>query len=219
MKIRSDRGCFIVLEGLDGAGTTTQLHRISAALRERGARVHTTCEPSTGPVGTLLRQALTQRLRLPDGNGLPDETLALLFAADRMDHLAAELEPAMERGEIVLCDRYVLSSLAYQGVTLPMAWVEKLNARARTPDLTLFLKVNLATAAKRRAERGGEPELFDSKQAAISRRYDEAIALRGSAHRLVALDGSDTVEAITVEALKVIDNLLGTTQRRARAKR
>src|SRR5688500_15875611 len=91
------RGAFIVLEGLDGAGTTTQLGRLAEALRARGQRVHTTCEPSTGPIGALIRQALTGRLGLPGGRGpLDDATLALLFAADRTDHLAAEIMPALE---------------------------------------------------------------------------------------------------------------------------
>ena len=79
----------------------------------------TTREPSDGPVGTMIRQALTGRLGLPGGAGpLAPETLALLFAADRTDHLAAQVLPALAAGKVVLCDRYVLSSLAYQGATL-----------------------------------------------------------------------------------------------------
>src|SRR4051794_39709628 len=112
----SPAGRFIVIEGLDGAGTTTQTERLATRLREEGHRVLTTREPSDGPVGMLLRQALTGRLTLPGAHApLADETLALLFAADRTDHLASRVEPALGRGEVVLCDRYVLSSLAYQG--------------------------------------------------------------------------------------------------------
>src|SRR5690349_10994916 len=100
------RGFFLVLEGLDGAGTTTQLECLSRALRQRGATVCATREPSDGPVGVMLRQALTGRLGLKGGAPLSHETLALLFAADRMDHLQAEVLPALERGETVICDRY-----------------------------------------------------------------------------------------------------------------
>ncbi|HYY53573.1 MAG TPA: dTMP kinase, partial [Myxococcales bacterium] len=109
-------GRFIALEGLDGSGTTTQAERIASVLRAQGRRVLLTREPSDGPIGTLIRLALTGRLGLPQRSGpLTEEALALLFAADRVDHLAAVIEPALERGELVVCDRYVLSSLAYQG--------------------------------------------------------------------------------------------------------
>ncbi|HLL53606.1 MAG TPA: dTMP kinase, partial [Myxococcaceae bacterium] len=100
-------GRFFVLEGLDGAGTTTQCERLASELRSRGFRVLVTREPSDGPVGTMIRQALTGRLGMPGGNGpLAPETLALLFAADRADHLHARVRPALERGEIVISDRY-----------------------------------------------------------------------------------------------------------------
>ena len=100
---RKGPGRLIVLEGVDGAGTTTQLERVAATLRDEGRRVLATRQPSDGPIGTLLRQALTRRLGLPEGRGpLTPETLALLFAADRTDHLAATVIPAIEEGQIVL---------------------------------------------------------------------------------------------------------------------
>src|SRR5579864_7294663 len=114
-RARAKRGLFIVLEGLDGAGTTTQLVRLAERLRRAGERVVATAEPTDGPIGALIRQALRRRLVHRDGRALTDESLALLFAADRVDHVAGEIEPALARGQHVLCDRYVLSSLAYQG--------------------------------------------------------------------------------------------------------
>jgi dTMP kinase len=86
-------GRFLVLEGIDGAGTTTQVARLAAALTADGIPVLTTREPSDGPVGVLLRQALARRVE-----GLSDAALALLFAADRVHHLAAEVEPALAEG-------------------------------------------------------------------------------------------------------------------------
>lgn len=212
-------GRFVVLEGLDGAGTTTQLMRVCAELRRAGHTVHTTCEPSTGPVGTLLRQALTRRLVLPGGNkAMGDETLALLFAADRIDHLEAEIIPALERGEIVMCDRYVLSSLAYQGASLPMSWIEEINARSLVPDLTLFLEVDIGTARHRRASRGGPVELFDEdeKQRRIRRQYLEAMKRRSTTERIVRVDGTATPEDVTRELCAHIDTLLA-RRKRARA--
>jgi len=214
------RGRFIVLEGLDGAGTTTQTRLISEALEALGLKVVRTFEPSEGPIGVLLRQALSGRVGLPQGAGpLSQETLALLFAADRMDHLQAVVEPALQRGDWVVCDRYVLSSLAYQGMSVPMAWVDGLNSRALKPDLTLFLEVSAQVGAKRRAQRGGVREIFDDdeKQRRISRQYLQAIRLRIPRERIVRLDGTLPLEDVTGLALAQIHKLLPV--RHARSKR
>ena len=108
------RGRFIVLEGIDGSGTTTQLERAVACVAGLGHRATATREPSDGPVGHLLREALLGRLHMPDGEKLDGRTMALLFAADRIDHLQREIEPQLAAGTSVLSDRYLLSSLAYQ---------------------------------------------------------------------------------------------------------
>jgi len=208
----SSRGLFVVLEGIDGAGTTTQAERLSAALRAEGRRVLTTREPSDGPLGTLLRQALGGRLVLPGGAGaLAPETLALLFAADRTDHLAAQVRPALEAGAVVICDRYVLSSLAYQGAQLPPRWVEAINAFAEPPDLTLFLEVDPEVASRRRASRGGDAELFDDErlQARVAREYLRAIRRRARTDRVVRIAGGNAVERVTEIALAEIRKRLG----------
>jgi len=210
------RGRFIVLEGLDGAGTTTQVERLAAALRAEGHAVLTTREPSDGPVGTLIRQALTGRLVLPGGAGpLAPETLALLFAADRTDHLKARVLPALEEGKVVLCDRYVLSSLAYQGASLPMAWVEQVNGYAVPTDLTLFVGVAPEVAARRRAARGGAAELFeaDEAQRRIARQYVAAIRRRAKKERIVHIDGEQGIEAVTAASLAEIRKLFGRRKR------
>jgi dTMP kinase len=215
-------GRFIVFEGLDGAGTTTQAERVGEALHAEGHRVLVTREPSDGAVGAQIRLALTGRLGLPGRKGpLSEETLALLFAADRLDHLASVVEPAVARGEIVICDRYVLSSLAYQGSALPIEWVETINSRARAPDLTLFLEVDVATAARRRAARGGEPELFeaDERQARIARVYDQAIRRRPESERIVRIDGRMDVDEVTRASLSEISPLLEPAGARRAARR
>jgi len=201
------RGRFIVLEGLDGAGTTTQCAAIARAFRAEGAAVEITMEPSGGPIGTLIRQALTHRVGLPGGRPLTAETLALLFAADRVDHLAGEIEPALERGALVLSDRYLLSSLAYQGAQVGLAWVSQVNARARTPDLTLFLEVSPRVAASRRADRGGREELYE--RADVQRRtaawYRKAIGLRRKAgERIEIIDGDASAEQVTAACVAAI---------------
>ena len=115
-------GVFVVVEGIDGSGSTTHTKLLGKALRQRGLKVVETCEPSAGPIGALIRQVLQRRLFVADASG-PREfawsTMALLFAADRMDHLDSTVVPALREGAVVLSDRYDLSSLAYQSVTAP----------------------------------------------------------------------------------------------------
>src|SRR6266852_3931005 len=114
-----------------------------------------------------------------------------MFAADRLDHLEAEILPALRRAEVVICDRYLLSSLAYQGATCPIEWVEQINASAITPDLTIFLDVKLETAARRRAGRGGREEIFESadRQRRVSRQYGIAIRRLEKRERIVRIAG------------------------------
>jgi dTMP kinase len=201
----SGAGRFIVLEGIDGSGTTTQALRLAEALRADGHAVVSTHEPSDGPIGVVLRQALTRRL-----GGLSDRMLALLFAADRLHHLATVVEPALAEGKVVVSDRYVLSSLAYQGMRLPVAWVETLNAAARRPDLTLYLDVDARTAAGRRRGRGGAEELFDADevQLAVARAYARVIRKHGRAQRVVRVEGAGTPDAVAGEVLARARGLL-----------
>jgi len=193
-------GRFIVLEGLDGAGTTTQTRLLAEALRQQGRRVHVTAEPSGGPAGALIRQILTRRVSGPDGVGFDPAGLALLFAADRLDHVSAEIAPRLSAGEDVVSDRFTLSSLAYQGLTTgDMSWVEGVNGRARSPDLTIFLRVPAAIAFRRRRAASTEREIFEvaSFQRRVARSYDRAIErLRRAGQRVAEVDGVGSVEAV-----------------------
>ena len=199
-------GRFIVLEGIDGAGTTTQTRRLAERLRQDGCQVVTTCEPSSGPVGNLIRQALERRLRLNGDKALELDwaTLALLFAADRTDHVSRCIEPALQSGAHVICDRYDLSSCIYQSLTSPdpelaLRWVQDLNRQVRRPDLTVVLDIDPDVAEIRRSKRGTEPELFERR--GLQQRL--AVAYRdGQSYvpndRLVHLDGALPVAEVTV---------------------
>ncbi len=206
------KGAFIVLEGLDGAGTSTQVRRLAASLRSSGNRVTATGEPSDLPIGRLIRRALRRRLPGRErGETLTHEALALLFAADRLDHLHRQIFPALRRGEVVLCDRYVLSSLVYQGLTTWPAWVSQINQLAVLPDLTLFIDVDPRTAAARRAARGKVAELFEEEQMQqkIAARYRRVIRHRRRRERIISIDGSKSIEEVTAQALKLIDRRTG----------
>jgi dTMP kinase len=197
---------FIVLEGIDGAGTTTQTRRLAERLRQDGCQVVTTCEPSSGPVGNLIRQALEQRLRLNSAEALELDwaTLALLFAADRTDHVSRCIEPALRSGAHVICDRYDLSSCIYQSLTSPdpkqaLRWVQDLNCQVRRPDLTLVLDIDPDVAEIRRSKRGTEPELFErrSLQQRLAVAYQESQSYVPN-DRLVHLDGELSIAEVTV---------------------
>jgi dTMP kinase len=153
----------IVLEGLDGAGTTTQAQRLADHLRARGQPVHLTREPSVGPIGRLIREMLTGQHALPD-RAISQSTFGLLFAADRLDHIQREVDPQLASGVTVISDRWYHSSLAYQGTGADRDWIATLNARARRPDLTIFLQVRPEIAAQRRVAAGRVQELFDDLQ-------------------------------------------------------
>jgi dTMP kinase len=164
------RGRFIVLEGIDGSGTTTHVARLADRLRGLKVPVRTTREPSDGPIGTLVRQVLTGRIIVPGGRAPNWATMALLFAADRMDHVEAEIEPWMNQGGVMISDRYDASSLAYQSVSSgrggsdAVEWIRTLNRDCRRPDLTIVLDVNFEEAARRRDLRGEPAQLYEQNE-------------------------------------------------------
>lgn len=184
-------GLFVVLEGIDGSGSTTHTKLLGKALRQRGLKVVETCEPSSGPIGALIRQVLQRRLFVADAAGpraFAWSTMALLFAADRMDHLDSTIVPALREGAIVLSDRYDLSSLAYQSVTAPggdkvVPWIRELNAAALRPDLTIVIDVPVEVAEERRRSRGGLEEMFETREL-----QTKLCAVYGEAERLIPRD-------------------------------
>ena len=194
------RGRLLVLEGLDGAGTTTQARLLGDRLRAEGRAVHVTAEPSGGPVGALVRQVLTRRVAGRDGEGFDPAALALLFAADRLDHHAVEIAPKLADGVDVVSDRYTLSSLAYQGLALgDLAWVEAVNARAPAADATIFLRARPEIALRRRRAASLDREIFEVSafQRRVATSYERAIErLRARGERVVELDGEAPVEAV-----------------------
>jgi dTMP kinase len=198
---------FIVLEGIDGSGTTTQLDRLTGHLERRGRRVHPTREPSQGPVGRLLREILLGGHRRPDGAPVDGLAMALLFAADRRDHLTREIEPALAAGADVVSDRYLLSSLAYQAQEAERDWVAGLARELRVPDLTLLLDVPVSVAAARRRAAGRPDERYDADevQSRVAARYRELCA---ADPRAVVLDASGSVDAVTDLVNAAVDRLL-----------
>jgi dTMP kinase len=201
----------IVIEGIDGAGTTTQARRLADTLRAENLAVHLTREPSDGPVGRLLRDMLAGKHAPVDAT-----TLALLFAADRADHLQREVEPHLAAGTIVVSDRWYHSSLAYQGTTEDRQWISLLNQRARVPDLTIFLEVTPEVAAQRRADASRQDELFDdiATQRRVAAGYQDVIAALCPGERIEIVDGERSTAEIATRITELARQLA-----RARDKR
>ncbi len=143
--MRRRRGVFIAFEGIDGAGNTTHSRMTVEWLRSLGFDAVLTKEPSSeGEIGRLIRRYLKVELPHPAID-------ALLFAADRVEHVYRVVLPALDSGKIVVCDRYVESSIAYQSAQgLEVGWVKSLNRFAPQPDLTIILDVEPETALKRK---------------------------------------------------------------------
>ena len=147
------KGRLIVLEGTDGSGTTTQGDDLTAWLQAQGLEVLRTAQPSPLPTGQIIRQILRGDLQ-----GIDAAVVALLFAADRVDLAHRVIEPALQRGAWVVCDRHVASSLAFQVVDgqggIDPEWVSTINSRAIAADLTLWLDLPVETALQRIESRG-----------------------------------------------------------------
>jgi len=205
-----ERGRFVVVEGLDGAGTTTQAERLAGALRERrGVAVELTKEPTNGPIGAVLRQAIEGRLTLDPA------ALALAFAADRADHLFNPVNgvvAALEAGRWVISDRYVLSSLAYnRGGTTTREWLAELNRHAIAPDLTVFVDVDPEICVRRIGARSSADELFHSREqlVAVDRNYRELIDAGHVHGPLERVDGSAAIDAVEQAIWAAVERTLG----------
>ncbi|MEM0018118.1 MAG: dTMP kinase, partial [Candidatus Korarchaeum sp.] len=132
----------VAFEGIDGAGKTTQSKRLLAKLRELGVRASWSKEPSDGRIGALIRSALRGEI------DLDQRTLALLFAADRIEHMRS-----LSVNCVIIIDRYILSSLAYQGVFMPFEWILELNKWVELPDVVFYLDLSPEVALKRVTDR------------------------------------------------------------------
>jgi dTMP kinase len=222
----SARGRFLVLEGIDGSGTTTQLSSLKSHFEETGRKAIFTAEPSDGPVGMLIRLALQKRLvganfdfqddadRIPHGGeGFDLAALALLFAADRADHVATQVHPNLVKGRHVVCDRYLLSTLAYQGLHSNDDWLVQINRPALAPDLTLFLDLPAEAAAERMRRARWRKDLYESEQhqRVIRERYlkliDRKIPAVGP---VVVIDASRPADEVTRRVTTLVDTFLAT---------
>lgn len=207
------RGAFITIEGLDGSGLSTQASLLKDWMEKQGLPAYVTKEPTTGPVGGLIRLVLAKRLSLSRSEADNDAVMALLFAADRTDHLATDITPKLEAGVHVICDRYYLSTFAYQSRSVDLAWLRTLHVRCARPDLTILLDVPPAVCCQRIAEHRWQVELYEQEAIleGVRKRYHEiAGLLRTEGHdiRIVAGDGGRSIAQVHAAIIEQVKSIL-----------
>jgi dTMP kinase len=193
------RGAFICIEGIDASGKTTQTKILVRKLRRKGIDAMYTTEPSRGEVGKFIRRHVLKRAKR-----VPIALEALLFAADRVDHLGNEVKPALEKGRIVVCDRYVYSSLAYQGATgLSLDWIQCINQFALVPDLAIFLDVSPEIVLKRLKRKKTVMETNANLQ-----KVREVYLQMVRDGRMIMLKGNKPIKDLAEDIVKVVLDFL-----------
>jgi dTMP kinase len=196
------KGIFIVVEGLDGSGKTTQANLLARKLSENH-KVFCTAEPSQGKIGTFIREGC-----LYEEKRLPIEAEALLFAADRIEHMQKEISPALAEDKIVICDRYIYSSLAYQGSTgLSLDWINTINARALQPDFSLFIDVSPELVLERLHRKKSVMETLETQQK-VRKIYMKFVE-KGE---LILINGEKPKDIVANEIFSEISSLLKTVK-------
>ena len=192
------KGLFFAFEGIDGSGKSTQIKYLMEHLREHGLKCYETCEPSEGPVGTMVRQILTGRMKA-DGR-----VITSLFAADRLDHLTNEVNglcKEIDRGITVVTDRYYFSNYAYNSVDMDMNWVmecNRLSAKLLRPTLNIFLDIPVDVALERISKNRLHTELYEKEERllAVRKNYFKAFELTKDTERVAVIDANAEPEVV-----------------------
>lgn len=207
------RGKFISLEGTEGCGKSTQAGRLAEWLRTRGHAVRTTREPGGTPTGEMIRDILQHHA---SGEDIAPETEVLLFAASRAQHVARIIRPALERGEWVICDRFVDSSLAYQGHARNLGLETVLAANQVAlgglwPDLTIWFDLPVGEALARVARRGHGADRFESEALAFHQKVSEGFRAltQRFPERVRRVDAAGSVDEVANRVLELTNPLAG----------
>ena len=205
------RGKFITIEGTDGSGKSTQIGLLMDYLNKKGVDVLFTREPGGTPIGEKIREIILD----VNNREMAPETEALLYAASRSQHVRETIIPAVEAGKIVICDRFVDSSLAYQGAArrMGMETIMEMNRAALggiMPDLTVFFDLSPEKGILRKKNERTLDRLEQEKIDFHKRVYDGYKQLcEKYPERIKAIDADRSVEEVHLEVREVIDGLLG----------
>ena len=189
------KGMLICIEGIDASGKTTQAKLLVKNLNERGYEAVYTSEPTKGFFGQILRQKI-----LYGNERVPAVVEALLFALDRLEHVEKEIKPALEKEKIVVSDRYLYSSIAYQGAAgLDPEWIEEINRWAIKPDLAIYLDVPAEVVIKRLKRKRSVMETLENQ-----RRVRNVYLRLVKEGMLLLVDGNRPIEEIEREILEIV---------------
>lgn len=205
-KAQVKKGAFIAFEGIDGSGKSTQIQLLSEKLREMEIYCYTTMEPTDSPIGSLIHQIMTGRIKTDN------KVIAGLFVADRLDHLLNDVNGILSKileGTTVITDRYYFSSYAYHSVDMPMEWVIQANAQSKEilqPTITIFIDVNPNTAIERIAKNRFHQELFEKKSRLVKVRekYLEAFDRLKDEENYVIIDGNRAQKEIAEDVWNAV---------------
>jgi dTMP kinase len=191
-------GKFIVLEGLDGSGITTQATLLRNYFLTKNKEVVLTKEPTDGLMGGLIKSCLRNEWKTDP------MTLQMLFAADRSHHLNTEIDPALKNNKIVVSDRYILSSLAFGSTYISLDILKQLNINFRRPNLTIFVDTHPKVCMERMRKARHHVELFEEEQKLeqIRRNF---ISLKNYFSDVVFVDGNKSAEEAHNEIKKIVE--------------
>lgn len=203
------KGCLIVFEGIEGSGKTTASRNLQKYLTTKGYRAIWTREPTSSKIGTLIEEILRGETIVAE------EAIPLLFAADRADHTKRIIVPAIKKGYIVISDRYVHSSIAYQksgmAKVFKREWLEKINEYAITPDLVIFLDIAPEEGLNRigKWQRIHDDKFFEDieTQKRIRAAYHEILNLNKPLTGLLEKDILSSSSFSKVKAIRVVDRV------------
>ena len=200
---------FIVIEGTDGSGKSTQIELLCRKLDEQKIAYHSTLEPTDRPIGRLIRKVLTHEFIVSN------DVLAALFLSDRIDHLTNDEDGILKKLKenfTVISDRYYLSSIAYNSLNSSMEWVYQLNQRCmdiRRPDLTIFLELDVQESLRRIATGRDQVDLFEKEDilTRIKNQYDEAIQMLSPHEKIVKINADNDPEWIHAQIWEEVSQL------------
>jgi len=195
------KGKFIVFEGIDGAGLTTQSTLLENYLKKKGFATLLTKEPTSGLIGGLIRAALKKEWKTTN------EVLQLLFSADRAHHLNEEIIPALKEGKIVISDRYFLSTIAYGMVEIEENWLKIINSKFLLPDIIIILDVPPEISIERiKLSRFGF-EIFEEREK-LEKIRKNFLKLSKEYKNCYVVDASKSIEEVHKEVIDIVKRFL-----------
>lgn len=194
-------GKFLVMEGLDGAGITTQATLLRNYFVGKGRDALLTKEPTDGLIGGVIKACLRKEWKTDP------LTLQMLFATDRSHHLTTEIEPALKDGKIVMCDRYILSSLAFGSIYVSLDTLKKLNTNFRKPNMTIVIDTHPRVCMERMQKARHHVELFEDEHKFEQIRRN-LISLKKYFPETYFVDGNRPADAIAAEVRKLVEENL-----------